>query len=384
MSKIITYPNPDISKNEQTTLSADVSAGATTLGVINTADFSANDYVVIEQVGNELCEMRQINAIVSVSSMSLLISTSFAHGKLCLVKKTFYDKARLYRSTDNITYSLIATQDIDWQDKYNLITFIDATGSDDYWYKVEYFNTTSLLSWMSSPIKTQTKTGSLTVEEFKNETGIKGDDNFIAQALLYGAQMISRRLYTYRQLKSTTQDTKFLIDNEAHGCIGLTFADNNLDGIVDKNDFVIYEEDTSGVRTYVTSDVLSVDVDRLMITFNSTHPSSDKTLVFEFYFTFRKTTDLTALTRRLNILYAVNYIYGNLPFKRLQRGIGGWTINGVSVDFQLGMLKDVTKNNMEEINRILNDLMRFYVRTTQFRKPVSKPASWIKSTLHWS
>jgi len=387
MTKIITYPNPDISKQEVTYLSQDEAAGVTTLNVENTADFASNDYIVVEQVGNELCEMKQIDTIVSATSMSTLSITAFPHGTGIEIRKTLFNQARLYRSADNVTYNMIQTQDIDWQDKYGLINFIDPTGSDDYWYKVEYYNSTTTDSYMSSPIKTPTQFGYMTVEEFMNETGIKGDPNTIAHALNYGAEAIYRKLYTGRQYEAAvTPGTEFSIPTDSTGEFGsgLEFADANLDGKIDKDDFLAYEEDTDGVRTYVTSDIASVDVDRHLVTFNSPHPAANKKLIFEYQLTYRKLTELSEALRRLNMLYAVNYIFRSIPFKRLQRGIGGWTINGVSVDFQMGMLMDVVKQNEKEILDIISMMGRIYTRKTQLRYPSGKPLSWIKSTLNWT
>lgn len=379
MTKIIQYPNPDISKQEITYLAANVALAGTILTVQNTADYLVNDFIVIEQVGNEYAEMRQIATIPSASSMTVP-AVSFAHGILAPIRKTPFNQMRLYRSVDGSVYSMIETKTIDWQDKFNQAIFIDATGNDNYWYKVEYYNSVSTLSIMSSPIKTPTQIGYLTVEDFKRETGISADNDSCAHALRYGAQEIYRKLYTGRQFKTTAQNTQQQIAVE-----GLEFADQNLDGVIDKNDFVTYEEDQTGVRTYVTSDITSVDVDRHLLTFGTARPTSGKTLVVEFHLTCRKLTELDEKLRRLNMLWAANYIFRNIPIKRLQKGIGGWTINGVSIDFQMGMIQDLIKSNDQAIKDLVADISRVYLRTTQIRRPTqTDQLSWIKSTLRWA
>jgi hypothetical protein len=241
-------------------------------------------------------------------------------------------------------------------------------------------------------MQTASPTGFLTVEEFKNITGIKGDDNYIAEALKFGVQTLARKLYVSRTDSSTVQDTIFwLLDSQpttqqvGYGpCHGLEFADGNLDGAVDKKDIVAYEVDSNGVRTYVSSDINNLDVDRHVITFNSVHPASGKSLIFEFYATYRKLSEQNELFKRLNLLYAANYVFRNVPLRRLQRGIGGWTINGVNVDFQMGLMKDTIKQNEEEIIQIIRDIQRIYIRGTTIHQPTTKPMSYIKSTLHWT
>ncbi len=378
MTKIIKYPNPDVSQLEVSYLTEDKNAGETTLTVQNTTGFSPDDYIIIEQVGNEYAEMHQIDSIADISTLVLKTPIQHSHGKLTKIIKTLFNQVRLYRSADGTNYTLIQTKEINWQDKYNQVVFVDTTGSDEYWYKVEYFNSTNSLSIFSSPIKTPTKIGYLTVEEFKRETGIKGDDDTIAHALKYGSQEIFRKLFTGRQWKTATPNTEFELPVEV-----LEFADANLDGIIDRDDFLVWEEDVDGVRTYVTSDIASIDVDRHIITFNNPHPAPNKTLVFEYQLTYRKLVELDEALRRLNMLFAVNYLFRNIPFKRLQRGIGSWSINGVSVNFESSMLTDVIKSNSEEINHIIGMIGRIYSKKTAIRKPTPVGLSYIKSTLNF-
>jgi len=391
MTKIIKYKNPDISQYEYTQMTADKALGTTVLIVQNTTGFVTDNFIVIEQVGNEYAEMQQIDSIDTISQMTLKSGIQHSHGQITPVRLTLFNQMRLYRSTDNVTYSLIDTQDINWQDKFNQATFIDATGNDNYYYKVEYYNSVTTLSVMSSAIKTPTQIGYLTVEDFKKETGIKGDDDTIAHALKFGSQEIIRKLFTGRQYKTTEINNQFYLPTGLSGsgdgstCFpsGLEFADSNTDGLINKDDFLVYEEDNTGVRTYITSEITNVDVDRHLIEFSIQHPVPNKTLVFEYQLTYRKIADLDEALRRLNMLYAVNYVFRNIPFKRLQRGCGGWTINGVSVDFQNSMISDVIKSNETEILHIISMIGRVYTRFTQLRQPTVFGSQWIKSTLNW-
>lgn len=386
--KIIQYQLPDISKMEVTKLENSAVAGSLTLTVENSTDFAVNDYIVIENVGNELAEMRQISAVPSAVGITVGAATTFAHQEETCIRKTPFNQARIYRSADNVTYNIIATLDLDWQDKWGLITYIDNTGDDSYYYKVEYWNSTTNAGIISGAIKTQTQTGFLTIDQFKEETGIIGNDLVISQALAYAAEQIKRHLYTKKQWQygDNPADTSFNIPvNEPDGCYASTleFADANMDGILDKNDFVVWEEDTDGVRTYVTSDINNVDIDRHIVTFTNPHPSTDKKLVFEYYLTTRKFGDYAAKFRRLSQLYAMNYVYSTNIGKRMQRGISSWTLNGVNMNFDMNTTKQVMDMNEKQIKMLIEELQGVYIRTTRMREPDRRDWSWFKSTLHW-
>ena len=389
--KLIQYPNPDISKQERTTLTSSLSPTNTVCPVVNNADFAVADYVVIDAIASDITELRQIATAGVPIPTQIILSTgvSLVHSSGARITKTPFNQARLYRSLDNVTYTLVTTQPLDFQDPYNLINFTDNTGSDAYYYKVEYWNSTLSIGIMSSPIKTETIYGWITIQDFKAETGIKSDDAQVASALKYGAQMISRRIFTPRMYKTTLTGTSFNVPTDPSEDVNndpfhMEYADRNIDGQISPLDFTIYEVDTAGVRTYVNSDVSSIDVDRHIINFTSQHPAPNKTLTFEYQITFRKLNELDAILRRLNTLYGVNFLFRNIPFKRLQRGIGGWTINNVTVDFQANMISDVIKSNDEEIKKLIASISKLYTRFTPIRMKQPVGISWIKSTLTWT
>jgi hypothetical protein len=375
--KIIQYPLPDLGTMEVTKLTAAAPAFSTTLYIENPTGFAVNDFIVVECVGNEKAELRQISAQPAFGEFTVS-AMRFEHQVGTCIKFSPFDQSRIYRSTDNITYTLVDTKDLDYQDKYGLITYIDDTGSDDYWYKVEYWNSATTTGIMSSPIKTQTATGFLSVEDFKTETGITGSDQLISVALKYGAENIRRNLCIKQTAEFLTPDTNFVIDIK-----DLEFADGDLNGTIDKYDFVTWEEAQDGTRTYVTSDITAIDVDRHRITFGSTHPTGSNKLKMEFYLTFYKLTDMPMKLRRLNMLYAVNYIFQNIPMRKLQRGVGSWSLNGVSITFEGSMIRETIADNKKEIAILLKELSKLYTRFTPIHRPSYKGTSWIKSTLHW-
>lgn len=360
MTKIINYENPDVSENEITYLAVNIISGSATITVENTADFEVDDYVIIESVGNEQAEMLQIQSITSSDTIVFTTNVIFNHSIQAPIRKTYFNQARLYRSTDNITYTLIETKEIDWQDKYNKTNFVDNSGSDDYYYKVEYYNSTNLNSEISDPIKTITQAGFISINEFKQLTGIKASNEILSIDIRYGAETIARKLYTPRCYETGGTGTQFELP------VGtLEFADTNYDLQITKDDFIAYEKDQDNVRTYITSDISSIDINRHLVTFNSSYPSANKSLVIEYLLTYRKLSEIEQSLKMLNALYAANNFFRNIPLRRMQRGIGGWNINGVSMDFQGGEIRQIIDDNNKEIIRLIMSIERLYTRKTR-------------------
>ena len=377
MSKVIRFPNPDVQKDELTLLTSTITSAVGTLPVQNTADFSVNDYVLIEGVGNEFAEVTKVTAIPTVSSLTVLPTTKFAHDKLAPIRKVLYNKARLYRSTDNVTYTISITQDIDYQDRYNMIIFVDTTGNDSYWYKVEYYNDVSTISKMSDALKTASQIGYISLTDLKTETGFKTDDDILIHALRFTAQNLAIKLYSKRLVQLTGQDTRFQVGTDSW-----EFADVNLDGIIDKNDFVSWEEDLqTHIKTFVTSDITAIDLDNKIVTFGNPHPTAGRKLVITYAIGPRRLEDMNDKLRRLCLLGATNYVIRNVPFRKLQTGISSWNINNVSVTFDEATLRSVIEANEKEWNQIISETQRIYTKFTAFRQPPMKDMNWIKSTL---
>lgn len=136
----IFFENPELMDEARSFLDADVASGGTTL-TANGVDFSANQYVVIGQIGSERTEIIQVN---SVTATSIVTSTAlvFAHSRGDIIRFIPYNQIIAERSTDSGTsYTPLSAISIrpDATETY-LQRPTDA--STDY-YKFRFYNSTS-------------------------------------------------------------------------------------------------------------------------------------------------------------------------------------------------------------------------------------------------
>ena len=71
---------PDLSQYEKTFLSADEASGQTALSVSSSANFSANEYIVIGNPGQDDAEIRLISSVAD-GSITISAATTFAHSR---------------------------------------------------------------------------------------------------------------------------------------------------------------------------------------------------------------------------------------------------------------------------------------------------------------
>lgn len=133
---------PNISQNEKTFLSADEAIGQTTLSVISGRNFSANEYVLIGNLGEEIAEIRKISSQTdtTITTDALL----FAHPRGTKIQFIPYNQITVTRSTDaGVNYSPLSAVDIRPDSSE---TYIQRTSdaSTDY-YKYRFYNSTSTL-----------------------------------------------------------------------------------------------------------------------------------------------------------------------------------------------------------------------------------------------
>ena len=89
------YARTDYALSEITLLASAVAVGATTLTVINPNGFSTNDFVLIEDIGNERAEIRQVTVSGAVFAVTAL---SYEHSSKTKVYRLQYDKVKFYEN----------------------------------------------------------------------------------------------------------------------------------------------------------------------------------------------------------------------------------------------------------------------------------------------
>lgn len=96
---------PDLSKYEKTYLSADEAAAQTALSVASSQNFSANEYIIIEEPGNQLAEIRLISS-VSAGIINVSAATTFAHNRGTIVRFIPFNQVEI-STDDNAAFSSV-------------------------------------------------------------------------------------------------------------------------------------------------------------------------------------------------------------------------------------------------------------------------------------
>jgi len=125
------YARTDYSLSENTLLNGSASAGATSIEIINASGFATDDYIIIEDIGNERAEIRKI----TVSGNTLTVDAiTFDHKSKTKVSRLQYNQVKFYESD-----TLLDTVDIspDYFTKTTTDVDIDKT------YTMVYYNETS-------------------------------------------------------------------------------------------------------------------------------------------------------------------------------------------------------------------------------------------------
>lgn len=139
---ILTAYNPSTENLEKSYLTASYAAGVTTMLVRNANNFSANDRIMIGEMGNENTEIVTVSAVNSDKVTLTVGATKFPHSSGDPVYVLRYDQIKFYRSTTTIdgSYSSLSTVDMD-VDNEDLKTLYDDTGGlTSYFYKISFYH----------------------------------------------------------------------------------------------------------------------------------------------------------------------------------------------------------------------------------------------------
>ncbi len=148
MRKLIAPTEPFI-KLEQGVLNADALAGSSVTLVLQNNDHIANnDYVVIGWEGNEICELVQVNQVVSGGTDIRVATLKLNHRKGEPVTKYQYNKRKFYGATSATGTFAELTADgspVDIQVDDPQGTILEYTGSVYTHFKSTYYNSTTLV-----------------------------------------------------------------------------------------------------------------------------------------------------------------------------------------------------------------------------------------------
>ena len=199
----------------------------------------------------------------------------------------------------------------------------------------------------------------ISLQDFKDNTGITIETDIITNALNQTAERIKNLIFVFQKAEFYNVDTNFQINTP--------IADIDCDGEVTKNDIYAYEFEEDNYATPETdrsSNISSFNEKYGYVTFDTSLPTSNKILVIEFYTAKYRNSEMKLQLQRLNELLAVNYLFTTVPFSRLQNGISSWTLNGVSVQFDMNTMKEIKEANQVEIKQLVQDLKPTYSQYT--------------------
>ena len=91
---------PEISAFEKTYLSGDEASGQTVLSVISSANFAANEFIVIGTPGAEQTEIRKISTIAA-GTITVTVATSFDHAQGMQISFIPFDQIEVYSATSS-------------------------------------------------------------------------------------------------------------------------------------------------------------------------------------------------------------------------------------------------------------------------------------------
>ena len=139
MKIFITHPELDL---QETRLSADVAASATSSTVENNTGFATNDYVVFGTLGEELTEIVLLTSTTGTTTLGHTTGPVFAHSARTPVAQIKYNQAKIYTSdAEDGTYTLLYTVDLTLDQDSTVKD--DTTGTTATWYKLKYYNSTT-------------------------------------------------------------------------------------------------------------------------------------------------------------------------------------------------------------------------------------------------
>ncbi len=133
---------PSLQGNNSSFFEADVAAGLTTI-TANGSFFSANQYIILGQPGQEKSEIVKINS-VNNTTISLVSATIFPHNRGDVITLIEYNQIEPQRSTDGgINFSALTIIDINPQVTE---TYLQRTGDvSTNVYRFRFYNSTSSL-----------------------------------------------------------------------------------------------------------------------------------------------------------------------------------------------------------------------------------------------
>lgn len=362
--KIVRYKNPNVT-TVKTNIISDIDINTTEIEVVDSSSFSVGDFVLIEEVGHEYCEIVKISNITG--NVLQVSTTNLPHINNTFLTKINYDKYIIQRSYDNETYVLLHTGELDYSEVYNNIFYIDesADASDKLYYKVLYYNSETATTDEQIILHNEKNYGYITVDEFRRDTSFSKaevSDSEVEKAIYKALEWIQDNAYVYHEFNEGIDNTFVILSN-------LEFADWNGDSVIDKNDVIVYEFDQRTLtRRYLSDKLVKVFPKSKKLLFSETVPTNPANqLVIKIPMTFKQLGTIKATLAAVSKLIATNHILRDVDTSKIKGGITSWNAGGTNVNRDLSSLENSINKNLETARRLLTQICKLYTRRTTLR-----------------
>lgn len=348
----------------ETTLSVAGAIGDTTITVASATSLSNDDYILLEERGHEYAEVRQIASIASnVLTLDAALTRPHAAGQT--VTKLTYNQYRIEESNDNSTWTTLVTDDLDYTDPQQKIIYEHTTWSSSKYYRISYYNEETSTAAVQATQQGVDNFGWISLADLRAETSIPTSisNDVLIEGIKHGVEWIKSRAFRRHLIKTGEQDTTYTLDLDQQ-----VFADWDASGTIDVDDFLIYQEDTNGIRTYLPHKVAAVFHRSSRVLFSSQVPASTETLVFWAPTTFKEYDKIKSSLRYMNKLLAINYMLQNVPISKLATGSISWTAGGTTVNLQPDAIQSSVEANNKFIQKELqSNVLGTYMRSSKLR-----------------
>ncbi len=172
-------------------ISVDYSSG-TSVTTRSNNSFAANDLAVFGNPGEELSELKKIDAISGNTIFTLASALKFAHNKGTPVYKSLWDFVELEgRSSSAGVFAILTQSGIQWDNKDKKTIYFHSAGNDDWQYRFRFYNSVTTSYSEYSPTLggggfTKKQMGYL-IKEARRVAGDKDGDAMSTDELLRSA-----------------------------------------------------------------------------------------------------------------------------------------------------------------------------------------------------
>lgn len=366
------FNNPLLNNLEHTYLSQNINTPTTAISVISSQFFASSNELVL--LGNDKYDNAEIKRITSISGNTINFTTNTQNNHVTgeKIRKIIYDKIVVYKkSVGDSDFSLLSTIDITYNNPQGETVYVYSAGVSTDIFKAKYVNSITLVeSDFSAEFNGSTvPAGSsyLSLSEFRDMTGVNDSeipDGVLSEFLTRATYDVKKKCFAYNREVLINPD---YINNQYRYFFTFSptktqnrlgyLTDWNLDGIVNTEDIIVYEKDSTGaVRNIITSQVDSLNTELGYFTLNSGYPSSNQ---YKIYASFAWMNyplydeyikyDIKRLIMHLTMTYIIEW-YRN----QIRRGIVKQTLGGLTVERSMVAWNELQEYHTEKAKEFIN------------------------------